>query len=335
MVRCSIRCPWQVIITQLLLCIYALIIMKSLWAADQLKGVFNVVSIPLDNNEEIDKLTLKKEIDWLVKCGSNGVVLAMVSEVLRFSSTERRDMWQLTLEYLQDRIPLVISVGAESTAIAVKLAKQAASDGAAAVMATPPSAFIATDSEVKNYYQMIIESVEIPTIVQDASNYLGAPIDLKTYVELIDKYGQDRVQFKPEAKPVADRLEQLNKLSNKRAKVFEGQGGIDLLQTYPLGVKGSMPGAEIPWAIIALWKCLEVGDLDKARQIHTPVAKLVALQTTLDAYIAVEKYLLLKQGVFINTNQRGPVGFRLESETKEKVDDAYNELIKVVTPVTP
>jgi len=71
-------------ITQLLLCIYALSIMKSLWTADQLKGVLNVVSIPLDNNEEIDKLTLKKEIDWLVKCGSNGVVLAMVSEVLRF-----------------------------------------------------------------------------------------------------------------------------------------------------------------------------------------------------------------------------------------------------------
>jgi 4-hydroxy-tetrahydrodipicolinate synthase len=202
-------------------------------------------------------------------------------------------------------------------------------------MATPPSAFIATAGEVKNYYQMIIESVEIPTIVQDASNYLGTPIDLNTYVELIDKYGQDRVQFKPEAKPVADRLEQLNKLSNNRAKVFEGQGGIDLLQTYPLGVRGSMPGAEIPWAIIALWKCLEVGDLDRARQIHTPVAKLVALQTTLDAYIAVEKYLLHKQGVFINTNQRGPVGFKLENETKEKVDDAYNELIKVVTPVTP
>jgi hypothetical protein len=29
------------------------------------------------------------------------------------------------------------------------------------------------------------------------------------------------------------------------------------------------------------------------------------------------------------------VGFKLESEIKEKVDDAYNELIKVVTPVTP
>ena len=58
-----------------------------------LSGVFNVISIPLDNYDEIDKAILKKEINWLVKCGANGVVLAMVSEVLRFSAPERRMMW--------------------------------------------------------------------------------------------------------------------------------------------------------------------------------------------------------------------------------------------------
>ena len=300
-----------------------------------LSGVFNVISIPLDNYDEIDKAILKKEINWLVKCGANGVVLAMVSEVLRFSASERRMMWQLTLEYLQDRIPLVVSVGAESSAIAVKLAKDAATDGAAAVMATPPSAFIATADEVKKYYQVIIEAIDIPTIVQDASNYLGSPIDLATYVELIDKYGDERVQFKPEVKPVADRLEELNKLSDYRARVFEGQGGIDLLQTHPLGVKGSMPGSEIPWAIVALWQSLEAKDLTKAKLIHAPVAKLVSLQTTLDAYVAVEKYLLLKQGVFTNTNQRGPVGFKLDKEIKDKIDLAYSELTQVIAPITP
>jgi 4-hydroxy-tetrahydrodipicolinate synthase len=309
--------------------------MSNFPTSNQLKGVFNVVSIPLNDKDQIDQAVLKKEIDWLIKCGSDGLVLAMVSEVLRFSAQERRVMWQKTLEYLQGRKPLVVSVGAESSAIAVELAKQAAFDGAAAVMATPPSAFKATASEVKKYYQSIIEAVDIPTIVQDASNYLGEPIQLETYVELIDKYGENRVQFKPEAKPVAQRLDQLNKLSSYRAKVFEGQGGVDLLQTHPLGVKGSMPGAEIPWAIIELWRSLELGNLDKAKQIHQPVARLVALQTSLDAYIAVEKYLLVKQGVFINTNQRGPVGFKLDKETTESIEAAYEDLTKVVTPVKP
>jgi 4-hydroxy-tetrahydrodipicolinate synthase len=299
----------------------------------QLAGVFNVISTPLDNSDEIDQKTLKQEIDWLIKCGSNGAVLAMVSEVLRFSAAERRKQWQLSLEYLSGRIPLVVSVGAESAAIAVGLAKDAQKDGATAVMATPPSAFVASADEVKNYYQRIIEAVDITVIVQDASNYLGAPIELETYVGLIDKYGEERVQFKPEAKPVKDRLEQLNKISNNRARVFEGQGGIDLLDTHPLGVKGTMPGAEVPWAIVGLWKALENKDLKTAQAIHTPLAKLISYQTTLDAYVAVEKYLLVKQGVFINTNQRGPVGFKLDQETKNKIDLAYSELAAAITPV--
>jgi 4-hydroxy-tetrahydrodipicolinate synthase len=299
----------------------------------QLAGVFNVISTPLDNSDEIDQKILKQEIDWLIKCGSNGAVLAMVSEVLRFSAAERRVQWQLSLEYLSARIPLVVSVGAESAAIAVGLAKDAQKDGATAVMATPPSAFVASADEVKNYYQRIIESVDITVIVQDASNYLGAPIELDTYVELIDKYGDERVQFKPEAKPVKDRLEQLNKISSNRARVFEGQGGIDLLDTHPLGVKGTMPGAEVPWAIVGLWKALENQDLKSAQAIHTPLAKLISYQTTLDAYVAVEKYLLVKQGVFVNTNQRGPVGFKLDQDTKNKIDLAYSELAAAITPV--
>jgi len=296
----------------------------------QLAGVFNVISTPLDNADDIDPKTLKKEIDWLIKCGSNGTVLAMVSEVLRFSAAERRRQWQLSLEYLSGRIPLVVSVGAESSAIAVALAKDAQKDGATAVMATPPSAFVATAEEVKDYYQKIIEAVDITVIVQDASNYLGAPIELETYVELIDKYGQDRVQFKPEAKPVKERLKQLNEISNNRARVFEGQGGIDLLDTHPLGVKGTMPGAEVPWAIVGLWNALENKDLVTAKAIHAPLAKLISFQTTLDAYVAVEKYLLVKQGIFLNTNQRGPVGFKLDQETKEKIDLAFNELVSAV-----
>lgn len=299
----------------------------------QLAGVFNVISTPLDNSDEIDQKILKQEIDWLIKCGSNGAVLAMVSEVLRFSASERRKQWQLSLEYLSDRIPLVVSVGAESSAIAVGLAKDAQKDGATAVMATPPSAFVASADEVKNYYQRIIEAVDITVIVQDASNYLGAPIELDTYVELIDKYGDERVQFKPEAKPVKERLTQLNKISNNRARVFEGQGGIDLLDTHPLGVKGTMPGAEVPWAIVGLWNALEKKDLSTAKAIHTPLAKLISYQTTLDAYVAVEKYLLVKQGVFVNTNQRGPVGFKLDEQTKSKIDLAYSELANAITPV--
>jgi 4-hydroxy-tetrahydrodipicolinate synthase len=299
-----------------------------------LGGVFNVLSTPIDNSDEIDLAVFEKEIEWLLKCGMNGAVLAMVSEVLRFSAAERRDQWKAAIKFLNGRAPLVVSVGAESSAIAIKLAKDAESDGASALMATPPSAFAATADEVKNYYVKIIEAVKIPVIVQDASNYLGKPIELSTYVELIDTYGNERVQFKPEAKPVKARLEELNKISGNRAKVFEGQGGIDLLDTHPLGVVGTMPGAEVPWALVALWKELNEGNLDQAKAIHNPLSKLISFQTTLDAYVAIEKYLLVKQGILTNMNQRGPVGYKLTPEVSKEIDNAYEELAAVIKPVT-
>jgi 4-hydroxy-tetrahydrodipicolinate synthase len=292
----------------------------------KLTGVFNVLQTPLTETDEIDELVFAREIEWLLGCGVDGVVLAMVSEVLRFSAEDRRKQWQLVLKLINGRVPVVASVGAESTYIATSLSKWAEIDGAAAIMATPPSAFATLSDEIKDYYVAIIESVKIPVIVQDASNYLGQPLDISLYVDLIDKYGAERVQFKPEAKPVKERLELLRDASNGRALVFEGQGGVDLLDTYPIGIVGTMPGAEVPWALVALFKALKENNWDRARSIHTPLAKLISYQTTLDAYVAVEKYLLVKQEIFTSARQRGPVGFILTDEMRLEIDIAFDQL---------
>ena len=292
----------------------------------KLGGVFTVLQTPLTDNDQIDEEIFEREVEWLITCGVDGVVLAMVSEVLRFSAEERRAQWQVVVRLLRGRIPLVASVGAESTAIATMLSRWALNDGVAALMATPPAALAYLPGEISSYYVAIIESVSCPVLVQDASNYLGQPLDVSLYVDLIDAYGQERVQFKPEAKPVKARLEALKSKSGGRARVFEGQGGADLMDTFLIGIVGTMPGAEIPWAVVALWKALTESNWKCARAIHAPLLKLVSLQTTLDAYIAVEKYLLVKQGIFNSIRQRGPVGFVLSAETQAQIDIGFEEL---------
>ncbi|MDA2963471.1 MAG: dihydrodipicolinate synthase family protein [Actinomycetota bacterium] len=298
--------------------------------SEPLHGVFTVLSTPFTSDDAIDHDILKKEIDWLIEAKVDGFVLAMVSEVLRLAAHERRELAQSVIASANGRVPLVTSVGAESTKIATQLAQWAEADGVAAVMATPPSAFAPLSSEVAKYYISIIESVSIPVIMQDASNYVGHPLEISLYVELIDKYGEDRVQFKPEAKPVAQRLQQLKDASGARAKVFEGQGGADLMDTYPIGVVGTMPGAEIPWGLVALWNALESGDIKRAAKIHAPIAKMVAHQTTLDSYVAVEKYLLVKQGIFTSARQRGPVSVILDKTVTASIDSAYADLERVL-----
>lgn len=294
------------------------------------RGVYSVVQTPLDENDNIDQAIFKREIDWLIECGVKGLVLAMVSEVMRFSADERRLQWQSALKIINKRVPLIVSVGAESTAIAISLAKSAQADGATALMATPPAIFPATSDEIYTYYSEIIEAVKIPLIVQDASNYMGQPLDLELYANLIEKYGTERVQFKPEAKPVKERAAALQEIAHGQARIFEGQSGIDLLDTHPLGLVGTMPGGEIPWAIIKLWNALESNDLELAKSIHNLVSQLVAFQQNIDGYVAVEKYLLVKQGIFESVRQRGPVRTILNSEVKIEIDQIFEKLVKMV-----
>ena len=59
--------------------------------------------------------TLDVEIDWLLDHGAQGVVMAMVSEVLRLSSDERRTMAERVCRAAGSRGAVVISVGAESS----------------------------------------------------------------------------------------------------------------------------------------------------------------------------------------------------------------------------
>ena len=286
--------------------------------------------MPLDENENIDELALTKEINWLLELGASGFAVAMVSEVMRFSSEERRAQWQLVLKIIDGRVPLVVSVGAESTSVAVRQAKFAEADGASLLMATPPAIFPATSEEIYSYYRSILEAVNIPVVVQDASNYMGQPIEVSLYEQLLAEFGAERVQFKPEAVPVKDRVVAIQNAAGGSAKVFEGQSGMDLLDTHPLGLFGTMPGSEIVWAIKALWDALEAGNLQRGQEIHEAISVLITFQTTLDAYVAVEKYLLVKQGIFTSTRQRGPVRIILDSATKTKIDEAFENLQRVV-----
>jgi 4-hydroxy-tetrahydrodipicolinate synthase len=292
----------------------------------ELAGVFPVISTPFTATDEIDTEVLRHEVDWLIDSEVDGLTIAMVSEVLRLSESERRTLAELTVSFAQGRVPVIASVGAETTRLAVSYATHAQEIGAAAVMAISPMAVSLPDEQIATYFRSIIESIDIPVVVQDASGYLGRALPISLYVELIDQYGPDHVMVKPEAAPIGPRLSALRDASAGRARVFEGTGGLMLVDSFVRGIVGTMPGAEMPWAIVALWRALQSGDEQRVLRIHGIVSALVSLQTTLDSFIAVEKHLLVRQGVFTNTGRRVPVGYELDDETRTHVDRLTDQL---------
>lgn len=295
--------------------------------ASKLSGVFPVFQTPFHDDDNIDFVTLEKELTWLVDRGANGLVMAMVSETLRLSSEERDELAAFVCAFAKDHLPVVISVGAESSHTAVRHARTATGAGASALMAIPPVATRLGEKGLEDYYVSLLEASPLPLIIQDASGYLGNAMSLSLQAKILNNFGSERILFKPEANPVGPKLSALRDATQGKARVFEGSGGLALRDTYRRGIVGTMPGAEVIDAQVAFWQALTHDHEERATQLSEAIISLVSLQAhSLDGFLIIEKYLLQKQGIFRNSHVRGPAGFALDEETRQEVDRRFQRL---------
>jgi 4-hydroxy-tetrahydrodipicolinate synthase len=150
--------------------------------------------------------------------------------------------------------------------------------------------------------------------------------------KLLETYG-DRVYFKPEAPPIGQRFSLLRDATGSQARVFEGTGGVALVDSFRRGAVGTMPGAEVCWAIQRMWDALQSANWSLAYNISGPLSLLVDLQTSIDSYVAIEKHILKRQGVLASAAARGPLGYNLDDETRDEVDRLF-ELLRLATQIS-
>jgi 4-hydroxy-tetrahydrodipicolinate synthase len=161
--------------------------------------------------------------------------------------------------------------------------------------------------------------------MQDASGYVGQAIPLHVYVDLLERYGEEKVLFKPEAAPIGPNLSALRDASGGRARIFEGSGGVLLVDSFRRGIAGTMPGVDLLDGVVVLWKCLTRGDDAGAYRLSFPISAIVTLQLQagLDGFLAIEKHLLVRRGLFTSARRRSPYAWDLDQETAAEVERLF------------
>ena len=297
-----------------------------------IRGVLPVLHTPLQADETIDRDSLVREIDWCYEVGADGICGAMVSEVLRLTYAERLELTRLMSEISDGRGVVVASVGAESTRQAVTYARQAEEVGCDAVMAIPPVTTAVPESALWDYFSTLARECSLPVIVQDASSYVGNAISIDFYRRLLDEFGAEKIRFKPEASPIGPNLSALRDATEGQALIYDGSGGILLVDAYRRGITGTMPGVDLLDGIVALWNALRAGDDETTYRVYFPISAIVALQLQagLDGFLAIEKYLLVKRGIFTSEQRCTPHAWELDEETKAEVDRLFDLLMQAI-----
>lgn len=285
-------------------------------------GILPIAHTPFTDDDAIDVASLERQIDWAFAAGADGYCTGMVSELLRLTARERIELTHLLGALNRGRGVFIAGVGAESTRQAIEYAREAEQAGASAVMAIPPTTARLPPEQVLDYFVCLAEAVSLPVIVQDASGYVGQAIPLRVNVELVNRFGPDKIFFKPEASPIGPSLSALRDATDGRARIFDGSGGICLVDCYRRGIAGTMPGMEFLPGIVALWRALQAGDDAAIYKLYLPICALVALQTQagLDGYLATEKYVMHRRGLFATTRRRRPFTWEMDEETRLEFD---------------
>ncbi len=302
---------------------------------NSLRGVLPIAHTPFLDDDTIDFESLRQQIDWAFAMGADGYATGMVSELLRLTFEERVALTETLASLVQDRGVFIAGVGAESTKQAIQYAQIAERAGADAVMAIPPMSSRPPAGAVRDYFAALADSIALPVIVQDASGYVGQSIPLNVSVDLLDRYGREKILFKPEATPIGPNLSALRDATGGEAQIFDGSGGVCLVDCYRRGIVGTMPGMEFLPGVIELWKALQRNDNDAIYRLYFPLCALVSLQLQagLDGFLAIEKYILWERGLFMTDRRRQPNSWSLDEETRVELDRLMERLDAAVDSV--
>ena len=302
-------------------------------AGQLIQGVLPVMQTPFDEQERIDYGTLRREVDFAFDAGADGIVMALASEILRLTTRERAEMAGKLVTFARGRGPVIVGVHGESTAQSLEHAEAAERAGAGALMATPPLTGGWTLDGLFAHYAALVHHTGIPIVVQDGSAHVGRAMPIPFQARLRNELGE-RILFKPEGVPAGPLFSQLRDETQGQARIFEGMGGIYLVDSHRRGVAGTMPGTDCVDAVVAIWKALRAGDEETAYRVHPLLAALMVLEcATLDTLLAIEKHLLRRRGVFKNEVRRTPHAFTLDAETRAEADRLFDRILRALGTV--
>jgi len=293
----------------------------------QIEGVLPVILTPYDDEFDIDEADFRSQVDHVVNVGCDGFVVGQVSEVLRLTTPERYRLTELCVEAAAGRCITVMSTGAESTRAAVEHSRFAERSGIDALLVMHPSIIALDDAQMFAYFAEVIQAVTVPVIIHHAKSFAKRPLSIATQAALLHEFGPVKVLFKPEASPTPPKVTELLEATNGEARIFEGDGGMMLIDCFERRLAGTIPATEIADIVVVLWHLLKQGEREKAHNLGYRLAYLMChMMNGIDCYLSIAKLFLKTRGIIKTTHIRGPVDYTLDAQTRVEVMRIYEEL---------
>lgn len=271
------------------------------------QGVFPVLAIPFLENGQIDEHSLRKEIEFELEQGVDGIVIfGLASEIYKLSEAERHWLIRLTVDHVNGQVPIIAGTEHTGSEVAAERSYQAQELGVSGVMLYPPS-FVKPDAAgIKQYYRMVAERLSIPIMIQDAQAWTQVPLSVELLLDL--HRSLPAVQYvKVETVPTGPKITNIAERSEGSLHIFGGYGGLYFPDELRRGAIGTLIPAAISDWFLRIHRAFLDGRTNDAEELHAQLLPFLLFEmTTLDALIEIQKRMFVEAGIFKTTITRQP-----------------------------
>ena len=247
-----------------------------------LKGIYTALVTPF-KDAKLDEKAFRNLIEFQLKGGVNGVVpCGTTGEAPTLSYEEHEKVIELTVKYVNNKVPVIAGTGSNSTQEAIELTEGAKKLGADFCLLTTPYYNKPSQEGLYQHFKAIAEAVNIPLILYNIPGRTGINMTPETIFRL------SRIKNIVGIKEAAGSLTQVSDIYRLTKGTFTILSGDDnlFLPMMSVGAVGviSVLSNIMPKELQSLYKAFLIeNNIRKAMNIHT-------------------RLIPIFQGIFVETN---------------------------------
>jgi 4-hydroxy-tetrahydrodipicolinate synthase len=242
-------------------------------------GVMPAITTCFDEDLNIDHGFTARHVTWLVDHGCTGIVTnGSLGEGGTFTLEEKAALWKTCISAVGERVPVVASIAAMTTADAIVQARAAEEAGCSGLMVLPPYVYRGDWREMKQHIAAVIGATGLTCMLYNNPIAYGTDFLPEQVAELADEL--PNLEAVKESSTDVPRVTAIKALCGDRLQIFVGVDDA-IVEGINAGAVGWVAGLvnAFPRESVDLFNYAMKGDAEKARELYEWFLPLLRLDT--------------------------------------------------------
>ncbi|MEM0358755.1 MAG: 4-hydroxy-tetrahydrodipicolinate synthase [Candidatus Hadarchaeales archaeon] len=246
------------------------------------EGVLTAMVTPFLENGELNEEGLKKNVEFQIRSGIDGLVpVGTTGECSTLSYEEHLRVVEIVVEAAGGRVPVIAGTGSNSTREALMLTREAKERGADGALVVVPYYNRPTQEGLYQHFKRLAEEVDIPQILYNIPSRTGVNLAPETVAKLAKL--KNVVGIK-EASGNFDQISKIIELTKGEDFMVTSGNDSHTLPMMALGAVGVISVASnlVPSQMVRMVRAFREGRVEDARRIHyelSPLFEALFLET--------------------------------------------------------